>query len=79
MDKKKFESLLILIVPQIVRLIVEKYNIDEIAASDMLYNSKLYETLEEEETKLWHLSPLALFDMFVEEKETGTIIFPEEA
>ena len=78
MDKKKFESMLILIVPAVVKLIVENYTLDEIAAADMFYNSVVYEKLEQEETKLWHLSPLTIFNMFDEEQKTGKIIYPEE-
>ena len=79
MEKRKFEALLILIVPQVVHLVAENYQLDEIAAAKLLYESELYSVLEEEETKLWHLSPLALFTMFDEEKKTGSITFPEEA
>lgn len=79
MDKKKFESMLILIVPAVVNLIVENNQVDEIEASDMFYCSKVYEKLEQEDTKLWHLSPLTLYNMFEEEQRTGEIIFPEEA
>ena len=79
MDKKKFESMLILIVPKVVQLITENYNLDEIAAFDKFYASKVYEKLEQEETKLWHLSPLTLFNMFDEEQKNGVVIFPEEA
>ena len=57
---------------------VENYKIDEIAASEKLYNSVLYEKLEQEETKLWHLSPLTLYNMFDEEQNTGFITYPEE-
>ena len=35
--------------------------------------------LEQEDTKLWHFSPLTLFNMFDEEKKTGNFTFPEEA
>ncbi len=79
MDKKKFESMLILIVPKVVKLITENYNLDEIQAFDKFYASKVYEKLEQEETKLWHLSPLTLFNMFDEEQKNGVLIFPEEA
>ena len=79
MDKKKFESMLILIVPAVVKLIVENKNLDEIEASDVFYQSKVYEKLEQEDTKLWHLSPLTLYNMFEEEQKTGEITFPEEA
>lgn len=79
MDKKKYESMLILIVPAVVKLIVENYSWDEIKASDKFYESKVFEYLEREDTKLWHLSPLTLFNMFDEEQKTGSFVFPEEA
>ncbi len=44
-----------------------------------LYSSKVYSFLEQEDTKLWHLSALTLFNMFDEEKQTGTFTFPEES
>lgn len=78
MDKKKFEAMLILLVPQIVHLIVEKHHSDEITASREFYDSKVYALLEQEDTGLWHLSPLTLFYMYDEEKKTGNVLFPEE-
>lgn len=53
---------------------VSIYEIDERKA---FYESKVYSLLEEEETKLWQLSPLTLFNMYDEEKGTGNITFPE--
>jgi hypothetical protein len=79
MEQKKFESMLILIVPAVVRLITENYSWDEISASNKFYESKVFECLEHEDTKLWHLSPLTLFNMFDEEQKTGSFVFPEEA
>jgi hypothetical protein len=79
MDEKRFSSQLFLIAPQIIGLIVEKHHIDEEQATEMFYTSVLYSQLEDELTKLWHLSPLALFEMFCEEQETGKITYPEEA
>ena len=55
MEEKKFEAVLVLLVPQIV-----------------------YSLLEKEETKLWHLSAPALFELYDEEVRTGSITFPEE-
>lgn len=77
MELKKFEAMLVLIVPQIISLIVEKHGMDEVTASRKFYESKVYSLLEEEGTKLWHLSPLTLFHMYDEEIKTGNIIFPE--
>ena len=78
MDKKKFEALLVLIVPQVVHLIAENYGYDEVEACKSFYESTVYSMLEQEDTKLWHLSPLTLFNMYDEEKKTGEITFPEE-
>ena len=77
MDIKEFEAMLVLIVPQVVHLIAENYNMNEIDASRLFYESQVYEVLEQEDTKLWHLSPLTLFNMFDEEKKTGKLSFPE--
>ncbi len=78
MDKTKFEALLTVLVPQIVHLITENYPYDEIAATREFYSSQVYALLEEENTKLWHLSPLTIFNMFDEEKQTGSFTLPEE-
>ena len=79
MEKQKFEAMLVLIVPQVVSLIAENYSIDEVTAHKEFYGSGVYALLEQEDTKLWHLSALTLFNMFDEEKRTGRITFPEEA
>lgn len=78
MEKNRLESLLILIVPQVIQWIVEKSTMDEIEAAEAFYRSRVYSLLEEEETKMWHLSPLTLYHMFEEERKTGEITFPEE-
>ena len=79
MEKKKFEAMLILLVPQIVNLISENYGYDEVSATKEFYLSKVYYFLEQEDTKLWHLSAMTLFNMFDEEKKRGAFTFPEEA
>lgn len=77
MEQKKFEAMLILIVPQVTGLIVKNCGMDEVSAAKAFYDSRVYSLLEQEDTKLWHLSPLTLFHMFDEERKTGTITFPE--
>lgn len=77
MEQKKFEALLVLIIPEVVRLIIEKYKCDEVTAVREFYSSKVYSLLEQEDTKMWHFSPLTLFNMYDEERKTGTITFPE--
>ena len=79
MEQKKFESMMMLIVPKIIKLIVENNSIDEVDPSIKFYRSQVYKKLEHEETKLWHLSPLTLYNMYEEEVKTGKVVFPEEA
>ena len=78
MEEKKLSAILVLLVPQVVALIVENDGLSELEATEALYNSTLYTALEEEKTKLWHLSPKALYELFRQETETGHIEFPEE-
>ena len=79
MEKQKFEAMLMLLVPQVIHLITENYPYDEVSATKEFYDSEVYSFLEQEDTKLWHLSARTLFNLFDEEKKTGTFIFPEEA
>lgn len=77
MKQKKFEAMLVLIVPKVIGLITRESEIDEVTATKAFYESKVYSLLEQEDTKLWHLSPLTLFNMYNEEQKTGNITFPE--
>lgn len=75
MADKKFEAILTLLVPQVVQLICENYFVDEMTASRAFYESDVYSLLEQEDTKLWHFSPLTLFHMYDEEKKRETLIY----
>ena len=79
MDQSKLTTILIFLIPQILSLIIGKYKLDEEKAAEIFYTSGLYKGLENEQTKLWHLSANALFEMFEEECKTGKITYPEEA
>lgn len=75
---EKFNSILsIALIPQTVDLIVKKEGLDDITAINEFYKSKVYELLSNEETKLWHYSPLTIYTMWKHEKETKEIVFPE--
>ncbi len=65
-------------IPRLIHTMMEKQNITEKEALTALYGSELYRQLEREETKLWHLSVLTLYHLWLEEKETGKITYPEE-
>lgn len=78
MGEEKFGAVMGILVPQVIRLITENYPYDEMTAANEFYESDLYALLEQEDTKLWHFSPLTLFNMFDEEKKTGSFEIPEE-
>jgi len=68
-----------MLVPMIIQTIIANKKISVIEAVKLLYVSELYAKLENEKTKLWHLSPLALYELLEMELKTGKIIFPTEA
>ncbi len=78
-EVKEFQAVLQVIVSRLIQMIAKDMNISDKNALSLFYSSKLYEKLEHEETKVWHLSIPTLFSLFIEEKETGNITFPEEA
>lgn len=78
MDEKFNSVLSIALIPQTVALIAESYGLDDITAINEFYQSKVYDLLSDEKTKMWHYSPMTVYMMWKHEKETGEIIFPEE-
>jgi len=73
------KAMLEFIVPRLIKTIMEDRKVSEKDAFTLLYSSKLYEQLDREETKLWHLSVPTLYSMWKEEQDTGKITYPEEA
>ena len=78
MTADQLASFLSILSPRILALLVERKTISELDAIRMLYNSELYATLEQEETKLWHLSAETLYTLLDEELSFGRITYPEE-
>ena len=78
MTKLEFKATLQMLIPLIIQLIIEKKNIPVIDSIKLLYYSGLYKKLEMESTKLWHLSPLALYELWEIELQTGKLVFPTE-
>lgn len=66
-----FTFILQLKVHSIVTKIKEHLNVSYKDAMKMFYMSRLYKALEKEDTKMWYFSSYHLFNMFLEEKETG--------
>ena len=77
MDTGAFEAVLQTISTGLVEKIITDKGLDENAAMECLYSSKLYALLEKEDTKLWHYSVPMLYDFFNEELITGDFVLPE--
>ena len=77
MSKEQFEALIPYISADLIKLIADKENISHDEAILRLYSSKLYELLEDEETKVWQYSSEMLYALLKQEEETGTIVFPD--
>ena len=71
-------SVIAMITPGIITLLMENRGLSFEEASHLLYNSKLYKSLENEKTKMWRLGYPLLYDLLDEELTTGKITFPEE-
>lgn len=70
--KTKFNMIMIIKVQNLITCIKNYYNISYQESIKELYNSKIYQLLEKEDTKMWYFSNYDLFNMFKEEKENGT-------
>ena len=77
MDEKKLIAMLPGITSAVVDLIIERDGMSENDAMRDLYTSMLYQDLENEETKVWHYSTETLYALYKQEKEVGTIVYPE--
>jgi hypothetical protein len=75
----EFKATLQMLCPMLTQTIMEKKDISVVDSVKLLYFSQVYKKLEIESTKLWHLSPLALYELLEMELQTGKIIFPTEA
>jgi hypothetical protein len=77
MDKKEFESFIEIKIRDIIALTIDREHLSFEEALQYTYESKLYEGLIDESTKLWHLSAEKLFEMLNNEKRTNELIFPD--
>ena len=78
MIPEKLSALLAILNPAVIQLLMENRKLTNIEATKLFYNSDLYAMLENEASKLWHLSPLVLHELLEEELTAGKINYPEE-
>ena len=79
MNEDQFSAMLAVIVPPIIEQITKDSNVSENTAISRFYQSKLYEELSDEKSKLWHYGPMTLYTMYQDELLTGDYDYPEEA
>ena len=77
MGQEQFTALMPYIITDLINFISEKDNISEEETMKKLYSSKLYEVLENEETKLWQYSTQMLYTLFEQEEKNGIIEYPD--
>lgn len=52
----------------LAQIYAEENNVSILDAIRIIYRSNTYKELEKEETKLWHYGPVALYELFLEQK-----------
>ena len=77
MNEDQFSAMLAIIVPPIIEQITKNSNVDDEKAISSFYQSKLYQELSDEKSKLWHYSPMTLYTMYQDELLTGSYDYPE--
>lgn len=56
---------------EVSKMIAESRGVSELDGFRLFLDSETHRMLEEDELKLWHFSPLAIFDMWENEVATG--------
>lgn len=77
MGQEQFSAIMPIISADIVAMITEKRGVSESEAIEFLYASKVYEALENEETKVWQYSTPMVYSLLEQEWENGKIRFPD--
>ena len=77
MEKIKFDAVFPIICSVLAEKIASELNLSDEDAIKKLYSSRVYELMEQEETKFWQYSTEKLFEMYLEESSTGNISFPQ--
>ena len=77
MGREQFLAVMPYISADLIGMIAKKKQVTEDEAIAMLYASKLYAALEQEETKVWQYSTEMLYSLFEQEEQTGSICYPD--
>ena len=72
-----FGKFLWLMIPEISEIFSKRKKITLKKSNEIIYKSKLYKELENEENKIWYYSNKDLAEFLIEEYETGTFNISE--
>ena len=56
---------------EVSRLIADSRGVSEMDGFRLFLDSEIHQMLEDNELKMWHFSPIAIFDMWENEVATG--------
>lgn len=70
MGQEQFNAIMPVISADIVSMIVSKRGVSEQDAIKLLYASKLYAALEQEETKVWQFSTPMLYSLMEQRRDS---------
>lgn len=68
-NKKTLDGMLWVFLPSVAEILSKKMKISLKDANEIIYNSNIYDKLEDEETKMWYYSDESLADFFINEYE----------
>ena len=77
MEQAQFLAIMPYISADLVNKIACMEDITEDTALDKLYASRLYAALEQEDTKVWQYSTEMLYSLYLQEMQTGNIVYPD--
>ncbi len=77
MGQDQFVAIMPYISADLIGMIAQKQGISEVEALSKLYSSKLYASLEQEDTKVWQYSTQMLYALFEREEKNGNLVFPD--
>ena len=77
-DADRFEVIKRGLTADVVHILIERYGRSEEKAISELMLSRVYECLQDEETKVWHFGPLQLAELYADER-SGNLYWPEVA
>lgn len=79
MNEEQFGAFMAVFLPSVIHCVAVADGVSENEATSRFFSSEIFEKLSDERLKLWHYSPATLCELYRQERESGRLVFPEEA